>query len=204
MPSSPMNTRAVPLSAIVLLAIAVHLPLLLMQIPLGSYDANTHIFFASHYAQHWFNPWNEKWYGGFSQTTYPPLTHQAIALFSHIFGLSLSYMFVQLCVILLLVTGVYRYAKLWVDEVAASYAALGAVLLGSLAMLVYQSGQLPTTAGTALTLNALPYFYDWTRRARSSALIKGVLLAACAGAAHHVTLLFGAILFALPVLALAI
>ena len=39
MPSSPLNARAIPLSAIVLLAIAVHAPLLLMQIPLGSYDA---------------------------------------------------------------------------------------------------------------------------------------------------------------------
>ena len=33
--------------------------------------------------------------------------------------------------------------RLWVDEVSASYAALGSVFLGSLAMLVYQSGQLP-------------------------------------------------------------
>ena len=56
-------------------------------VPAGSYDANTHMFFASHYAQHWFNPWNEKWFGGFSQTTYPPLTHQWIALFSHIMGI---------------------------------------------------------------------------------------------------------------------
>jgi uncharacterized membrane protein len=94
MQSSPLSTRAIPLSAIVLLAIAVHAPLLLMQIPLGSYDANTHIFFASHYANHWFNPWNEKWYGGFTQTTYPPLTHQWIALFSHVMGLNFAYMFV--------------------------------------------------------------------------------------------------------------
>src|SRR5215467_15209303 len=100
--TSPQSDRVAPLSAIVLLAAAVHAPLLLMQLPLSSYDANTHIFFASHYAQHWFNPWNEKWYAGFSQTTYPPLVHQWIALFSHVMGVTLAYMFVQLAGILLL------------------------------------------------------------------------------------------------------
>jgi len=64
----------------VLLALAVHGPLLFMQLPAHSFDANLHIFFASHYAQHWFNPWNEKWFCGFSQTTYPPLEHQWMAL----------------------------------------------------------------------------------------------------------------------------
>ena len=197
-------TRAIPLSAILLIAIAVHGPLLLMQLPAGSYDANTHMFFASHYAQHWFDPWNQQWFGGFSQTTYPPLTHQWIALFSHIMGLKMAYMFVQLIAILLLPIGMYRYAALWVDEISASYAALGSVFLGSLSMLVYQSGQLPTTAAAALTLNAIPFFYSWLRRGNSLALIKGVALAWAAAAAHHVTFLFGAILFAFPVLALAI
>ncbi len=197
-------SRAIPLSAILLIALAVHGPLLLMQLPLSSYDANTHIFFASHYAHHWFDPWNQKWFGGFSQTTYPPLTHQWIALFSHIMGLKFAYVLVQLIAILLLPIGMYRYAALWVDEVSASYAALGSVFLGSLAMLVYQSGQLPTTAAAALTLNAVPFFYVWLRQATFIDLIKGVAIAWAAAAAHHVTLLFGAILFAVPVLVLAI
>src|SRR5262249_3104697 len=86
--SDPISRRgAISLSVILLLAIAVHGPLLLMKLPNGSYDAQTHQFFASHYAHHWFNPWNDKWFGGFSQTTYPPLAHQWIALFSHIVGL---------------------------------------------------------------------------------------------------------------------
>ena len=45
-------SRALPLSVILLIALAVHGPLLLMQLPAGSYDANTHIFFAAHYAHH--------------------------------------------------------------------------------------------------------------------------------------------------------
>ena len=187
--SPTFPSRAIPLSAILLIALAVHGPLLLMQLPAGSYDANTHMFFAAHYAHHWFNPWNQKWFGGFSQTTYPPLTHQWIALFSHIMGLKMAYMFVQLLAILLLPIGVYRYAALWVDDVSASYAALGSIFLGSLSMLVYQSGQLPTTAAAALTLNALPFFYGWLRRGSTLALLKGVALAWAAAAAHHVTLL---------------
>jgi len=69
--SSPsVRTRsALSLTTIVLLTLAVHGPLLLMELPLNSYDANTHIFFAGHYAQHWFSPWNPKWFAGFSQTT---------------------------------------------------------------------------------------------------------------------------------------
>jgi hypothetical protein len=197
-------SRAIPLSAIVLLAIAIHGPLLLMQLPVSSYDANTHMFFASHYASHWFSPWNEKWYGGFSQTTYPPLTHQWIALFSHLVGITMAYMLVQGIAVVLLVVGVYRYARLWVNEVQASYAAIASVFLGSLALLVYQSGQLPTTTAAALTLNALPYFYDWSRRGRFGSLVKGVAIALAAAAAHHVTLLFGIVLFAIPVFVLAV
>ncbi len=202
--TKPMLSRGIPLMAIVLLALAVHGPLLLMQLPANSYDATTHIFFAAHYAHHWFSPWNEKWFGGMSQTTYPPLTHQWIALFSHIFGLTGAYMFVQLMVILLLPVGMYRYALLWIPEREASYAALGSVFLGSLAMLVYQSGQLPTTAAAALTLNALPYFYRWTRDGGAMQLLKGTAICMAGAAAHHVTFLFGAVLFALPVLWLSV
>lgn len=197
-------SRAIPLSAIVLLAIAIHGPLLLMQLPSSSYDANTHMFFASHYASHWFSPWNEKWYGGFSQTTYPPLTHQWIALFSHLVGITMAYMLVQGIAIVLLVVGVYRYARIWVNEVQASYAAIGAVFLGSLAMLVYQSGQLPTTTAAALILNALPYFYEWNRRGGMLALFKGLAISLASAAAHHVTLLFGIVLFAIPVFILSV
>jgi hypothetical protein len=204
-PSSPSSkTTALPLTAILLLALAVHGPLLLMQLPAGSYDANTHQFFAAHYASHWFNPWNEKWFGGFSQTTYPPLAHQWIALFSHIVGLQYAYMLVQMIVILLLTAGIFRYAKLWVSERAASFAAIGGVLLGSLALLVYQSGQLPNLFATAMTLNALPFFYEWSLRSRFSSLIKGVLITVAGAAAHHVTMFFGTVLFAWPIIWLAV
>src|SRR5437868_1877519 len=60
--------------AIALLAIAVHAPLLLMQLPAFASGAQTQMFLAKHYASSWFNPWNTHWFGGFSQTTSAPLT----------------------------------------------------------------------------------------------------------------------------------
>src|ERR1700734_4416568 len=193
-------SRPIPLLAIVLVALAVHGPLLAMQLPAGSFDANFHMFFASHYAHHWFNPWNEKWFAGFSQTTYPPLTHQWIALLSNVVGLKMGYMLVQLIGVLLLPVGVYRFARIWVEDRAASYAALGSIFLGALAFLVYQAGQLATVTSAALYLNALPYFYEWSTESSGRALIKGIAVSLAAAAAHHVTLIFGTVLFAGPVL----
>src|SRR4051812_7821676 len=126
----PSSSRRVPIFGwLLLLAMAVHAPLLLLHLPEGSFDGNTHMFFADHYAHHWFNPWNEKWFAGFSQTTYPPLVHQLVALFSHVVGLTTAYMIVQGLIILLLPIGVYRYARLWVSERAALYAAIGSIFL---------------------------------------------------------------------------
>src|SRR5215469_10236667 len=196
-------SRPIPLLAIVLVALAVHGPLLLMQLPSGSFDANFHIFLASHYAHHWFNPWNEKWFAGFSQTTYPPLTHQWIALVSNVAGLKMAYMLVQLVAILLLPVGVFRFARIWVDERPASYAALGTIFLGALAFLTYQAGQLATISSAALYLNALPYFYEWATQGSGRSLVKGIAVSLAAAAAHHVTLIFGAVLFAGPVLWIA-
>lgn len=196
--------RPIPLGAIVLLALALHGPLLIMELPARtSYDANFHMFFASHYAQHWFNPWNEKWFAGFSQTTYPPLVHQWIALLSLVFGLTEAFMIVQLIAVLLIPVATYRFARLWVDERSASYAALFSVFAGSLSFLVYSAGQLPTTLSFPLYLLALPYFYRWSLTADWRSLFKGVALTLAAASAHHVTLIFGSVIFAAPVLWLA-
>jgi hypothetical protein len=191
------------MSLILMAAVVVHLPLLLIQLPLKSYDTNFHIFFASHYVHHWFDPWNPKWYAGFSQTTYPPLPQQWVALVSWIFGLDMAYMVVQFAAILLFVVGVYRFALLWVSPRAASFAALAGVFLGSECFLVYSAGQLGTTSAAPIYLNALPFFFEWVRHGKWQSFLKATVLFAAAAAAHHATLLFGSMFFALPVLALA-
>ena len=200
--SSSLPPRSIPMSFLWMLALAVHAPLLLMKLPLKSYDTNFHIFFASQYAHSWFNPWNTKWYAGFSQTTYPPLPHQWIAAISPIFGLDMGYMVVQMVSILLLVLGVYRFSLLWVDSWSASLAALASIFLGSESFLIYSAGQLATTTAAPIYLNALPYLYAWLREGKARSFVKAVVLLAAAAAAHHATLLFGSFFFALPVLAL--
>lgn len=202
--NSSILSRAIPMTWILLLAMVVHGPLLLMQLPNSSYDANLHKFFAAHYAQHWFDPWNPKWFTGFSQTTYPPLVHQWMALFSHVMGLNLAYMLAQFVAILLLPVGVYRFSRIWMGERASGYAAIGSIFIGSLSFLVYQAGQLPNILATALILNALPYFYEWSRESNWRSMLKGLALVWASAAAHHVTMLFGAVLFAVPVLLTAI
>ncbi len=198
------SNRRIPISLLLIAVIAVHLPLLLMKLPLKSYDTNFHIFFASHYVHHWFEPWNAKWYAGFSQTTYPPLPQQWVALMSRIFGLEMAYMAVQLAAIMLLVVGVYRFSLLWVSPRAASIAALASIFLGSESFLVYSAGQLGTTSAAPIYLNALPYLFEWVRHGRWGSFLKASVLFTAAAAAHHATLLFGSIFFAVPVLALAI
>src|SRR5579863_8099660 len=183
--------------------VVIHLPLLLMKLPLKSYDTNFHIFFASHYLHHWFDPWNPKWYAGFSQTTYPPLPQQWVAVASHLFGLDLAYMVVQFVAVLLLAVGVYRFSALWVSPRAASFAALASVFLGSESFLVYSAGQLGTTTAAPIYLNALPFLYEWIRYGSWRSFLKGTVLFAAAAAAHHATLLFGSFFFAVPILALA-
>ena len=198
------SIRPIPIGLILMTAVVVNLPLLLMKLPLKSYDANFHILFASHYVHHWFDPWNAKWYAGFSQTTYPPLPQQWVALLSRILGLDMAYMSVQLAAILLLVVGVYRFSLLWVSPRAASIAALASVFLGSQSFLVYSAGQLGTTAAAPIYLNALPFLFEWVRHGKWRSFLKASVLFTAAASAHHATLLFGSIFFAVPVLALVL
>src|ERR1022692_512063 len=198
------SQRPLPMSLILMAVVVIHLPLLLMKLPLKSYDANFHILFASHYVHHWFDPWNPKWYAGFSQTTYPPLPQQWVALVSWFMGLDLAYMAVQFVAILLLAIGVYRFSRLWVSARAASFAALASVFLGSESFLVYSAGQLGTTCAAPIYLNALPFLFEWVRYGKWRSFLKASALFTAAAAAHHATLLFGSIFFAVPVLALVI
>jgi hypothetical protein len=201
--TSPLS-RPIPLWFIVLCAFVFHGPLLMMRVPANSYDANFHMSMASHYAHHWFDPWNELSFAGFSQTTYPPLTHQWMAMFSHVIGLTFGYMLVQGIVLMLLPVGVFRFAELWVSKRAASYGALASVFLGTLCLLVYEDGQIGTTSSTTLLLLALPFFYRYVLRGEGWDLLLGLSISLTAAAAHHATLVFGSVFFIFPLIWLAL
>lgn len=170
----------------------------------NTYDAYVHIFFAEHYSHHWFEPWNYKWYTGFTMTSYPPLIHHIIALLSKVIGLKLGFIVCCLCSILLFVRGCYHFAKIWVSDVVAGYAAVLAVFLTSYVEAVHLFGQLPSITGIAILLNACPELYKWIRFNKISYFVKGVSLLACLTCAHHVTTIFGAVFFIAPVLGVAV
>ena len=98
----------------------------------STYDALIHLFFADHYANSWFEPWSFKWYTGFTVSSYPPLVHQTIALFSFVGGLKFGLFTTALIATLVFITGVYKFSRLMTsDENIAGYAAIFAVLSSS-------------------------------------------------------------------------
>ena len=95
----------------IILGISFHGTLLFFTLE-TTYDALIHTFFAEHYSNSWFEPWNYKWYTGFTVMSYPPLVHQLMALLSFIGGLKFGLYVVSTLSIVLFVIGCYRFALL--------------------------------------------------------------------------------------------
>ncbi len=169
-----------------------------------TYDAYVHMFFADHYARSWFSSWEPRWYTGFTTVSYPPAGHQLLALTSRVVGLGAAFVPVKLGAVLLLVVGVYRFSRLWVDDRAAGYAAILVALSSSLAETVHVFGQLPTVLSLGLLLNGLPFAHRSGDRGGLGVLTAAVVCAAATTAAHHVTTLFGSVFFLGPVLVHAV
>ncbi|MFM7445010.1 MAG: hypothetical protein ACKO2N_14080, partial [Tabrizicola sp.] len=164
----------------------------------NTYDAYIHMFFADHYHRSWFDPWEPRWYTGFSVTSYPPGTHMAIAGLMTFMPLRAAFVLVQLGGLLLLVTGVFRFSLLWVPPHAAGYAALAAVLASSISETVHLFGQLPTICSLGIFLNGLPHVFRWIVHGGWQSCAAAAIFSAATTAAHHVTTIFGGVLFILP------
>ena len=170
----------------------------------GTYDVWVHIFFGDHYARDWFSTWEPRWYTGFTTVSYPPASHQSIALGSKVVGLTTAFVIVQLAAIITVVVGVYRFSLLWVSREAAGWAALLAVVSSSLAEVVHTFGQLPTTFALGFLLNAQPSIRRWIHDGVRTDLVAAIALLAATTAGHHVTTLFGSVFFTGPVAVRAI
>lgn len=190
---------------LVILAVAIalvfHGGLLMMGTYRGTYDAYVHIFFADHYARSWWNPWEPRWYTGFTMVSYPPLTHQLTALLSKVTSLPGGFSIVMLTASMMTIVGVYRFSRLWVPHRPAAYAALLAAVSSSIAETVHVFGQLPTMFVMGVMLNALPFVWRWAEDADLKSLLRGWALLMMAAAGHHVTTLFGMVFFSGPILA---
>ncbi len=183
------------------LMLLLHGTLLVNQSFYRTYDALIHIFFASHYAQSWFDPWEPRWYTGFTVFSYPPLAHQLIAALSWLVGLQFAFVVVQILALLLLTLGVYRFSSLLVSSKAAGYATLLLVISSSVIETVHVFGQLPTILSLGFLLNALPFAMQYLRSGQRFDLYKALSLLAITTTAHHVTTLFGTVFFLLPLVA---
>lgn len=169
-----------------------------------SYDAFVHIFFADHYARFWFEPWEYRWYTGFTTTSYPPLGHQLIALLSKIGGLKFGFITVILSALCFFLIGIYRFSQLWVSKRAAAYATIFALVASSIIQTIHIYGQMPTMVGIACLTNVLPEVYGYFRTNKKRYLITSVSILGVTVASHHVTTIFGMVFFIMPVIATAL
>ena len=171
----------------------------------NTYDALTHLFFAEHYTNNWFEPWNFKWYTGFTVMSYPPLVHQCMAILSLIGGLKFGLFTVALISMLLFITGVYRYSLLITGNINVSgYATLLAVFSSSFVETLHIFGQMPSIIGIAVLMHALPEMYLWLKTGLYRYLFTSLSLIAVATVSHHVTPIFGMIFFIFPIIGMAI
>lgn len=164
----------------------------------NTYDAFIHMFFADSYHRSWFDPWEPRWYTGFATTSYPPGSHMAIAALMYVMPLRAAFVIVQIVALLLLTIGIYRFSRLWVTARPAGYAAVSLVLASSISETVHLFGQLPTILSLGIFLNGLPYVYRWIVVGRLFDFLAALVFAAATTAAHHVTTIFGGVLFILP------
>ncbi|MEY8850075.1 hypothetical protein AB9K26_14740 [Psychroserpens sp. XS_ASV72] len=170
-----------------------------------TYDALIHLFFAEHYSNSWFEPWNYKWYTGFTVMSYPPLVHQSIALLSMIGGLKFGLFAVALIAVLLFITGVYRFALLITgNRHVAGYAALLSVFSSSFVETLHVFGQLPSIVGISVLMHALPEIYLWLKTGKLWYLFTSLSLIAVTVTSHHVTPIFGMVFFIFPLIGMVI
>lgn len=170
-----------------------------------TYDALIHLFFANHYANSWFEPWNYEWYTGFSVMSYPPLVHQSIGLLSIIGGLKFGMFTIALLSILLFITGVYRFSLLVTsNRKVAGYSAILAVFSSSFVEALHIFGQLPSIVGVSVLMHAMPEIYLWIKTGRLKYLATSLSLVAVTVTSHHVTPIFGMVFFIFPLIGMVI
>ncbi|MBC6998888.1 hypothetical protein [Cytophaga sp. FL35] len=170
-----------------------------------TYDALIHLFFADHYANSWFEPWDYRWYTGFTVQGYPPLVHQLIGILSYIGGLKFGLFTVGLLAILLYVTGAYRFGLLMTgDKKVAGYTAILAVFSSTFIETLHIFGQLPSISALSILMHSLTEIYLWLKTGKRVYLFTSLSLIAVTVTSHHVTPIFGMVFFIFPLIGMVV
>jgi O-antigen ligase len=154
-----------------------------------SYDAYTHMLFANHYAENWFSLWETRWYAGFTVVSYPPLTHQLIALFIPILGFEKAFGFILWIVTTLYSLGIYAFSRIFTGKTPASYAALASAILLPIYVTAHIFGQLPFLAGTLMALFGAASLNRYLREGGAHNFLLTVSLYTTTMALHHAALM---------------
>tara|TARA_R110002033_G_scaffold30064_3_gene66941 strand:+ start:17482 stop:20571 length:3090 start_codon:yes stop_codon:yes gene_type:complete len=171
----------------------------------STYDALIHLFFADHYANSWFDPWEYRWYTGFTVQSYPPLVHQLIGILSYIGGLKFGMYTVALIAIVLFITGAYRFTLLMTgSRRIAGYGAVMAVFSSTFVETLHIFGQLPSISALSILLHAMTEIYLYIKTGKTRYFITSATMLAVTVTSHHVTPLFGMVFFIAPLMGMAV
>ena len=133
------------------------------------------------------------------------MLHQLVALFSFFFGLKVAAYIVAFGIVVTYVSGSYRFAKIFtINDEAAGYASLVAVILPSVVEAFHVFGQLPMMLGISLLLQSLPEIFSYVRYGKIRYFLNGISLIAAGLCSHHVTPIFGMVFFVVPLMATAV
>ncbi len=147
------------------------------------------MLFADHYARDWFSLWETRWYTGFEVVSYPPLTHQLIALFIPALGFEKAYAAILWIVTSLYPLGIYVFSRNFAGKTASSHAALATAFLLPICVTAHIFGQLPFLTATLFTLFSTGAVSRFLREGGLSNLLLAVSITATTMAAHHATLM---------------
>lgn len=154
-----------------------------------SYDAYTHMLFADHYAKDWFSLWEIRWYTGFDVTSYPPLTHQLIAILIPFLGFEKAYAAFLWLVTTLFPLGIYTFSRIFTGKTASSHAALASAMLLPIFVTAHIFGQLPFLTATLFSLFGAAALAKYLQEGGLGNSMLVISITATTMAAHHATLL---------------
>ncbi len=182
-----MKIKISGLQAIVLLIFIFNIGLLLTTFTRLTWDAETHMFFADHYAIDWFNPWEDRWMTGFWVWGYPPLAHQLIALGSFVMEMDWSYRVVQLGSLVSFPLSMYWFVRPLVSKQETLFVTALAIFVPGIYVMLYAFGQITTFLGLILALTAAGWYLRYLLTGRPRYLIGLTVSVAATMTAHHYT-----------------